>query len=99
MKIKKANFNISEILHTNILFLFRSCVKILSFPSIKISRNMRSFLQQIFYPREKYNREINNIEWGKKKIWTNNQRLINKKEALIRAYRKLSPRHELISFV
>lgn len=36
---------------------------------------------------------------GKKKIWTNNQRLINKKEALIRAYRKLSPRHELISFV
>lgn len=35
---------------------------------------------------------------GKKKIWTNNQRLINKKEALIRAYRKLSARHELISF-
>ena len=32
---------------------------------------MRSFLQQIFYPREKYNREINNIEWdkgGEKKI-------------------------------
>lgn len=29
---------------------------------------MRSFLQQIFYPREKYNREINNIEWGKKKF-------------------------------
>lgn len=26
---------------------------------------MRSFLQQIFYPREKYNREINNIEWDK----------------------------------
>lgn len=41
----------------------------------------------------------NGIKGEKKKIWTNNQRLINKKEALIRAYRKLSPRHELISFV
>lgn len=40
----------------------------------------------------------NGIKGEKKKIWTNNQRLINKKEALIRAYRKLSPRHELISF-
>lgn len=29
---------------------------------------MRSFLQQIFYPREKYNHEINNIEWGKKNL-------------------------------